>query len=51
MNYIKMELNKLFGILKEKIQKNTILFILVKRVTAFSIYFLNKISNYQIEKN
>lgn len=50
MNCIKMELNKLFGILKEKIQKNTILFILVKRVTAFSIYFLNKIFNYLIER-
>ena len=45
-----MELNTLFVSLKEKIQKNTFLFILIKLFTAYSIFFLNKISNYQIEK-
>lgn len=44
-----MKLNKLFSILKKN-QKNTFLFIFIKRIAVFSIYFLNKISNYQIEK-
>ncbi len=45
-----MKRNSFFVGLKEKIQKNTFLFILVKRINAYSIYYLNKISNYQIEK-
>lgn len=41
-----MELNKLFDVLAEKIKK-TFLFILVKNVSAYSIYYLDRISNYQ----
>lgn len=46
-----MELNHFFKKAKEKIRKNTYLFIIIKPIIAYSIYFLNKISDYRLEKN
>ena len=45
-----MKLNNIFIKIKEKIKKNTYLFIIIKPIIAYSIYFMNKISNYRLEK-
>jgi len=37
--------------IKEYIKKNDILFIIFLNIKAYAIYILNKISNYQLEKN
>jgi hypothetical protein len=43
-------MNKTYEQIKEKIKNNNFLFIVLITIRAYSIYFLNKISNYQIEK-
>jgi len=44
-------MNKIYNKIKDKIKNNNILFIVLSVIRANCIYFLNKISNYQLEKN
>ena len=46
-----MKLSNFFKKAKEKIKKNTYLFIIIQPIMAYSIYFMNKISDYKLEKN
>jgi hypothetical protein len=43
-------MNKIYQKTKEKIKNNNFLFIVLINIRAYVIYFLNKISNYQLEK-
>lgn len=44
-------MNKIVKIVKEYIKNNDILFVFFIHIKSYSIYFLNKISNYQLAKN
>ena len=43
-------MNKIYKKTKEKIKNNNFLFIVLKTVRAYGFYFINKISNYQLER-
>ena len=43
-------MNKIYQKTKEKIKKYNFLYIVLITIRAYGIYFLNKISNYQLEK-
>jgi len=43
-------MNTIYKKAKENIKKNTFLFVVLSNIRAYVIYFLNKISNYRLEK-
>ena len=43
-------MNKNLKKIKEYIKENTFLFIIIKNITAHTIYFINRVTNYQLEK-
>jgi len=43
-------MNTIYKKAKENIKKNTFLFVVLTNIRAYVIYFLNKISNYRLEK-
>ena len=43
-------MNKIYKKTKEKIKKHNLLFVIFIAIRAYSLYFLNRISNYKLEK-
>jgi len=43
-------MNKIYQKMKEKVKNYNFLFFLIVAIRSYSIYFLNKLSNYQLEK-
>jgi len=43
-------MNRIFQKIKEIIKKNPYFYIVIKNISAYAIYFINRISNYQMEK-
>ena len=45
-----LEMNQIYQNIKERIENHDYLFIFLKTIWDYSLYFLNAISNYQLEK-